>query len=340
MTGTETTGTRDRERRYRRLLRVYPRWYRESRGEEMVTTLLDVAEARGSASAWENLTIFLRGLRLRLVAGSVSSGCAAAAAAVLMSVLGATAGAVTGWQNASDLPGRQESAAIAETAVPGAEAESVHGFVFGWEQLSDESQPLIDPGGDDYRAGFREFSAEFDTTWLDLLRQARSNLSKAGWDVDPISPERYGGEFSATRGEVFVTVSSGDGSHTVYIERVQPTAVPLLATAGMILGAMSGWTVLVWLHRRMAHWGGIRKSVLGAPLATAGLALMLPTLFNLLMLAYAATDLSRPNPIWLGYVWGPTSLLTLIAAAALAFGLLRVLLALLRPPRRTSRQLA
>jgi hypothetical protein len=54
------------ERRYRRLLRAYPRAYRDRRGTEMVTTLLEMAEAgEGRPGPRESAHLVLAGVRQR-----------------------------------------------------------------------------------------------------------------------------------------------------------------------------------------------------------------------------------------------------------------------------------
>ena len=57
------------ERMYSRLLTVYPRWYRERRGEEINSTLLEVAAAGGRFSWMEVAAIAVHGLRVRLGIG-------------------------------------------------------------------------------------------------------------------------------------------------------------------------------------------------------------------------------------------------------------------------------
>src|SRR5215470_10820644 len=55
------------ERRYRRLLRAYPRGYREHRGEEMLATLLETARPGQTGPGRRDVTEVLRGaLRERL----------------------------------------------------------------------------------------------------------------------------------------------------------------------------------------------------------------------------------------------------------------------------------
>jgi hypothetical protein len=56
----------DLERRYRRWLRAYPKAYRQVRGEEILSTLLDAAPATGVVSK-DLLHIVIHGLRVRWI---------------------------------------------------------------------------------------------------------------------------------------------------------------------------------------------------------------------------------------------------------------------------------
>ncbi|MBN9740989.1 hypothetical protein DMP23_07675 [Amycolatopsis sp. A1MSW2902] len=58
------------ELRYRRIVRILPRWYRTDREDEMVGTLLDAREAGRLAEGRELLAMLGLGLRARLAAGS------------------------------------------------------------------------------------------------------------------------------------------------------------------------------------------------------------------------------------------------------------------------------
>lgn len=325
-----------RERRYRRLLRAYPPDYRRERGEEMLTTLVDAAGARDRAPVGEDVALVLRGLRLRLVAGTSSARVMAVLAAVIVGMLGAVGGALAGWQTAADLPDHAEAARIAETALPGAELEESHDVLFGWAGYVDPSMLYL--GGDDYAAGFHQFGLEHDGDGTAQVRQAHRDLTAAGWDVEPIGAQGISNSFTATRDGVRVSVGTagdaeGIGGTSLLVERAQPMAVPVLTMAGLALGALVGWMLIVWLEQLTTHWGGIRKSIFARPLAAAGLLLGLPTLFNLYTLALSLVDYPKPTPIWIGYIWGPTGLLTLMAGVALAHGLWKVLAAMLRRPR-------
>lgn len=60
----------DLERRYRRLLRVYPRWYRQRRGEEMLSTLMDGSfSGQQRPRAVEACGLIVRGSAMRLDLG-------------------------------------------------------------------------------------------------------------------------------------------------------------------------------------------------------------------------------------------------------------------------------
>ncbi|MHB1717675.1 MAG: hypothetical protein ACYCV5_10165, partial [Acidimicrobiales bacterium] len=60
----------DLESAYRRLLRVYPRWYREQRGEEILSTLLDAARpAQRRPSAGEAVGLVVHGAATRVGVG-------------------------------------------------------------------------------------------------------------------------------------------------------------------------------------------------------------------------------------------------------------------------------
>jgi hypothetical protein len=80
------------ETRYRGLLRAYPRWYREDRGEEMLATLLEAARpGQSRPTGRETRSLILGGLRTRsrhgqqlTAAGSLRSAVLLAAVLILL----------------------------------------------------------------------------------------------------------------------------------------------------------------------------------------------------------------------------------------------------------------
>jgi hypothetical protein len=53
------------ERRYQRLLRAYPRWYREQRGDEMLGTLMAAAPSGQWPSLRDSRALIIGGIRVR-----------------------------------------------------------------------------------------------------------------------------------------------------------------------------------------------------------------------------------------------------------------------------------
>jgi hypothetical protein len=94
------------ERRFRRLLWAYPGHYRQRHGDEIVTTLLDLAgDGRGPTVAHQ-LHLVACGLRqrFRLPAGRPLAAIGAVLAMVLLGAVGAAGGTRLGWHTASSLP--------------------------------------------------------------------------------------------------------------------------------------------------------------------------------------------------------------------------------------------
>jgi hypothetical protein len=92
-------GGRRRERRYQRLLRLYPRWYREERGAEMLATLMQAAESGSARPARREIgALVLGALRTRVGANMTGSPgqlwLSALRVAVLLLVAYATASSV------------------------------------------------------------------------------------------------------------------------------------------------------------------------------------------------------------------------------------------------------
>lgn len=76
------------EARYRRLLRAYPAWYRQDRGEEMLDTLLEAAgTGRSRPSARDTRALILGGLRTRAWQGQRQTAVASLRAVVLFAAV-------------------------------------------------------------------------------------------------------------------------------------------------------------------------------------------------------------------------------------------------------------
>lgn len=76
------------EARYRRLLRAYPAWYRQDRGEEMLDTLMEAAgTARSWPSARDTRALVLGGLRTRAWHGQRQTAAASLRTVVLFAAV-------------------------------------------------------------------------------------------------------------------------------------------------------------------------------------------------------------------------------------------------------------
>jgi hypothetical protein len=77
-----------RERLCRRLLIAYPKAYRKERGDEIVATILDQADARGGGvRAGEQISVVAQGVRLRVVSARPASAALIAAALAVILVM-------------------------------------------------------------------------------------------------------------------------------------------------------------------------------------------------------------------------------------------------------------
>jgi hypothetical protein len=106
------------ERRLRLLLRAYPRAYRRRHGTEIVTTLLEAAEAGGGRLGFgQALHLVACGVRQRFrLPRRPLALIAAVLAAVALGGLGTVAGTWLGWQTAATVPSTAEAGALATAA--------------------------------------------------------------------------------------------------------------------------------------------------------------------------------------------------------------------------------
>lgn len=108
----------DLERRYRRLLLAYPRWYRQRRGEEILTTLLEGSRpGQRRPAAGQAVALLVHGTATRpdLSEGGALGATAAAAAS---STLTAAASAASSPRNASPTSRSDGSSASTRRRLP------------------------------------------------------------------------------------------------------------------------------------------------------------------------------------------------------------------------------
>jgi hypothetical protein len=263
------------ERRYRRLLRAYPRAYRNHRGVEMVTTLLEMAEAgHGRPGRGQALHLVLCGLRqrFRLPAGRPLAWVAALLAALVLGAFGAAGGTWLGWRAAASVPSDRELRALnaAMTGMP-APAAVYH-----------EVSAMKGPDAVIRADGTSDYSAE----------RVRAALTSAGWRITSFR-ERGGAivvgfenglaevvsiptrdcDYTAIKGGLKLR---GDGSvitggadrgmagRASYRTDVWPreaAAVRPLTIAGLVGGALAGWLLAAAFAYRVRGSGRLRRWV-------------------------------------------------------------------------------
>lgn len=269
------------ERTYRRLLWAYPAAYRREHGTEIVTTLLDMAEAGyGRPGRGQRLHLVACGLRqrFRIPFRRPFAVVAAVLAAVTLGALGATSGTWAGWQTAASVPsGPAMRQFVAETArydpatvraEPWATAMSgpvmaavVNGrapysparvraalLADGWRITHFHEEPsgiVVDTGTD---------------PWTDApgtilrWRATKGGLAMSGDSLTITGGAEYGVQ--------------GTSSQRVDVWAVDNGLVRPLAVAGLVTGLVAGWLLVAGLAGR--ERGGPRRRTATAGLATVG----------------------------------------------------------------------
>jgi hypothetical protein len=272
------------ERRYRRLLLAYPRAYRHHRGAEMVTTLLEMAEAgRARPDRGQAVHLVLCGLaqRFRLPAGRPLTWAGAALAAVLLGGFGALGGTWLGWQTAAAVPSdgelRRLNASMTGMPAPAAvyrERSSMNGphTLVRADGASTCSAERIRAALDS--AGWRitSFHEGDGATIVDLARDP------AGVRI-PTRFARFtaakGGLKLAGHGSVITSGAdrglAGQASYDTAVWPREAAAVRPLTIAGLLGGLLAGWLLAAAFAGRVRRSGG-RGRWAATVLSGAGLA--------------------------------------------------------------------
>jgi hypothetical protein len=265
------------ERRLRLLLWAYPRGYRRRHGTEIVTTLLEMAEAGdGRATTGHMLHLVACGIRQRLrLPRRPLAVVAAVLAAVAVGGLGTVAGTWLGWQTAASVPSTAEAGALTSAAAG-----------LPWPSVDPWRTAMSGPGVNSLISGTGTYDAA----------RVRTALTAAGWRigtfteategivVDVMTPEETTVpmrdlRFTATKdglslnGETSTVVGGArygiDGRTDLRLDITADNngAVRPLTIAGLLLGALTGWLAAAALtYRRPRRWA---TSVLAA-IALAG----------------------------------------------------------------------
>jgi hypothetical protein len=333
------------ELRYRRLLWAYPRAYRNHRGTEMVTTLLEMAEAgHGRPSRGLALHLVLSGLRqrFRLPAGRPLAWAAALLAAVVLGAFGAAGGTWLGWQTAASVPSDRELRALnaAMTGMP-APAAVYH-----------EPSAMKGPNAFVRADGTSDYSAE----------RVRAALTSAGWritsfheedaailaDLDkgfaeavsiPTGDVRYtatkGGLKLAGYGSVITGGAdrglAGQASYATEVWPREAAAVRPLTIAGLLAGALAGWLLAAAFALRVRGSGRLQQWV-ATVLCGAGFAAAAVPAYQHYRDAYQVMVYAHGSP-WPYIVHGPDDATLTLTCTVIGLLAISAALAAARPRR-------
>lgn len=280
---------------YRRLMLAYPRGFRQDRGPELLTMLMDAARpGQRRPTPADAADLVLGGLRWRLrLPRGVGYRLVAVPVAVFVGLVAAAAVGLLSERVAPTEIAVDDAVALARTVV---EREPTRGplryegtsvcLSAGQDTTCEAIVPSgADPMGTQVEIGFDPSTA--DPT--DTVTQIRDRLRTDGWQVGPMAlgtlPNWPGHVvFWAARDNVAVRVS-GDGSGkaagagepglTVDVHRQGHPLYPTAVGAAMLLGTLGGWLLVAGTLRRWARSGpGYRLVALGVsvvPVAFAAL---------------------------------------------------------------------
>jgi hypothetical protein len=279
--------TRD-ERRYRLLLRAYPRSYRDHRGTEILTTLLEMAED----GRRPGVHLVLSGLwqRFKLPTRRPLAWVAALLAAAVLGGFGAAAGTWIAWRTAAAIPSDRQLQALNATltGIPG-DAPLYHDT----SAQRGPSVPILADGTAQWSAS-RIRDGLTGAGWRITSFRESESVSWPGEDMDISVPARFGtwtaaGDGLKMRGIGTVITGSpytGVASYTITVWPVEPAVLRPLTIAGTVAGLLAGWLLAAGLARRR----------LATALATAGLAAATPLAIRFYREAYEVVVYAHGSP--------------------------------------------
>ncbi|MEV6344100.1 hypothetical protein [Actinoplanes sp. NPDC051851] len=335
------------ERHYRRLTLAYSGQYRRRHGDEIVTTLLEMAEpGRERPSASEAWHLIASGVRQRFRVPRRPFALVATVLVTLVTgVFGAAAGSWFGEKTFTELPSKAATVGVLEAAMPDAADDAM------WIIRNSEA------GNADFLTlGTSPGERESASAWT--IEQARDGLAAAGWrtsdfqifevttedkawaEAQSVVLNDRSGHLTAERDGLIMNLNMTDGTNgepgkasiggTMFAAR-STAYVPLVA-GGALLGGIAGWLLVAALAYRIRTTRPGRGQVTGVFAGIALAASVLPVwavVLNAVLLGETFTDRVRSvftlhAALMPGYVQGapawliPGSALLAVAAATIA----------------------
>jgi hypothetical protein len=267
------------DNRYRRLLWAYPRAYRDDRGAEIITTLLEMAEdGRGRPGLRLTLDLARAGLRqrFRLPRRRPLVWVAAVLAAAALAAAGSAAGTWLGWRTAGSLPSDRELRAL-NAAMTGMPADAA---VYREVSAMKGPHALVRADGDGDSSPNRVRAALTAAGWHLTSFDEQAGFLVTGADLKgriPIS----GVDYTATKGALKLngngwTITGearrGRTVTAMYGTAIWPreaAAVRPLTIAGLLAGAVAGWLLVAAFAYRVRRSGWPASALATAAFAAA-----------------------------------------------------------------------
>jgi hypothetical protein len=274
------------ERAYRRLMWAYPRWYRQERGTEMVTALLDdAAPGQRRPPRTDVVDLLTGGVRARLrPPRDLGVRLVCVLVALYLALVGAAAAVLLSGYTGP--PTEAQAIAAATTAVP-VQPHNVPGPPVRCDTVC----PPFD--GADAVVAYQTPPDSTDTTVVRFTNpgieaaQARDRLIAAGWTVGPLRSQPDGFRwFDAAEGdlEMHVTFFLPDDSLTVNVSKSFQVAALARLLIGLAVGFIAGWLAIVWVMQRYRRQPLLRRLFTGLA-ATPMLLIALVTIYAVAMSA-------------------------------------------------------
>ncbi|MEV0809271.1 hypothetical protein [Micromonospora sp. NPDC050200] len=312
-------------RRYRRLLRCYPRAYRQERGDEMLSLLLDTAPpGQTRPRLREAVDLIRNGMRCRLGRPASSTVVAwAALAAVVCGLFSAALSARIAWETAELLPGRAETGEVFRTVLPDREPDGVTtpSTFFGYY-----TQPMTMQALDNLLLGDGgEYQQTATDAWAagppaappeETVAVAQRRLRESGWHLDKVTADTSDScadklcasvvpvthtTVDASRGDTLLTVTVNSNPEpespylSITLRRTTPPLVLPAAIGGGLLGGLAGWLVFGWASRR-TEASHPARAVVKVLFGVTLLLWWLPVLVS--VPALASHHRGEPHPQW------------------------------------------
>ncbi|MGY0237064.1 hypothetical protein [Longispora urticae] len=262
-------------RRYRRLLWAYPDWYRQERGLEILSTLLEGSRpGQRRPSGADALDIVGRGLRCRFRPPAGLQYVFVTVVAVLFFASAGAAAVALTYSAAASVPSEREAVAVARLAT-GQTARNLAGPVVActyycpedWRPDGDQVVTFDDPFEEN--RGVDHVTVVFWTpTHLlpSTVDDARSRLATDGWQLGDLTVQQdgtrhFGAEKNGLKVQVAAYHDAGGGPALHLRFESQLSDLTAVAVAGFAAGTLTGWTLTAWiLQRHRRHEGGVKAT--------------------------------------------------------------------------------